>query len=185
MTHCYKNSFFADSRVSISTARAGNVIGGGDFAQDRIIPDCVRAIQAGSIIKVRNPHSIRPYQHVLEPLAVYLMIAAKQYENSCYAGYYNVGPDDCDCITTGELVNLFCKHCGTDAKWEGKAEANAPHEANFLKLDCSLLKKTFGWQPHWHIDEAIQKTCEFSKVWLQDGNIPEEMDKEIEEFFKE
>ena len=185
VTHCYRNSFFADGKVAISTARAGNVIGGGDFAQDRIIPDCVRAMQAGKVIQVRNPQSIRPYQHVLEPLAVYLMIAAMQYENSCYFGYYNVGPDNCDCITTGELVSLFCKHWGLEAKWENKAEPNAPHEANFLKLDCSLLKKTFGWQPRWHIEEAIQKTCAFSKVWLQGGNIPAEMDKEIEEFFGE
>lgn len=185
VTHCFRNSFFADGKVSISTARAGNVIGGGDFAQDRIIPDCVRAMQAGETIKVRNPRSIRPYQHVLEPLAVYLMIAAKQFNNSCCSGYYNVGPDDCDCITTGELVNLFCKYWGKEAKWESKAEPNAPHEANFLKLDCSLLKNTFGWQPRWHIEEAIQKTCMFSKVWLQSGNIPAEMDKEIEEFFGE
>ena len=185
VTHCYKNSFFSDGKVAISTARAGNVIGGGDFAQDRIIPDCVRAVQAGQVIQVRNPQSIRPYQHVLEPLAVYLMIAAKQYENGCYAGYYNVGPDDCDCITTSELVNLFCKHWGTGAKWEGKAESNAPHEANSLKLDCNLLKKTFDWQPRWYVEEAIQKTCEFTKVWLQGGSIPVEMDKEIEEFLKE
>ena len=185
VTHCFRNSFFADGKVSISTARAGNVIGGGDFAQDRIIPDCVRAMQAGETIKVRNPHSIRPYQHVLEPLAVYLMIAAKQYENGCYAGYYNVGPDDCDCITTGELVNLFCKYWGTEAKWESQAELDAPHEATFLKLDCSLLKKTFSWQPRWHIEEAIQKTCAFSKAWLQSGNIPAEMDKEIKDFFGE
>ena len=183
VTHCYKNSFFEDRHVTISTTRAGNVIGGGDFAQDRIIPDCVRAMQEGKIIEVRNPHSIRPYQHVLEPLAVYLMIAAKQYEDSCYAGYYNVGPDDCDCITTSELADLFCKHWGQEAKWESKAEPEAPHEASFLKLDCSLLKQTFGWQPRWNIEQAIQKTCEFSKVWLQGGNIPAEMDKEIDEFF--
>ena len=185
VTHCYRNSFFADGKAAISTARAGNVIGGGDFARDRIIPDCVRAVQQGETIKVRNPHSIRPYQHVLEPLAVYLMIAAKQYENSCCAGYYNIGPDDCDSITTGELVNLFCKHWGTEAKWERKTELDSSHEAKFLKLDCSLLKRIFDWQPRWHIEESIQKTCEFSKVWLQGGNVPAEMDKEIEEFFKE
>lgn len=197
VTHCYKNSFFTDEKVAISTARAGNVIGGGDFAQDRIIPDCVRAMQEGKVIEVRNPHSIRPYQHVLEPLAVYLMIAAKQYEDICYSGYYNVGPEDCDCITTGELADLFCKYWNLDknqnneveadelfkATWESKAEQNSPHEANFLKLDCSLLKKSFGWQPHWHIKEAIQKTCEFSKIWLRRGSIPAEMDKEIEMFF--
>ena len=213
VTHCYKNSFFATDanlevktantgnnsvrRVAISTARAGNVIGGGDFAQDRIIPDCIRAVQAGKTIEVRNPYSVRPYQHVLEPLAVYLMIAAKQYEDANFTGYYNVGPDDCDCVTTGELADLFCKHWNAhikmqdntnfntlhEAKWKSKAEINAPHEASFLKLDCNLLKKTFGWQPRWNIEEAIQKTCEFSKVWLQGGIIPNEMDREIEEFF--
>ena len=184
VTHSYKNSFFADSRVAISTARAGNVIGGGDFAKDRIIPDCVRAMQEGNVIQVRNPNSTRPYQHVLEPLFVYLMIAAKQYEDHGYAGYYNVGPDDCDCVTTGELVNLFCKHWGAEAKWESKAERKSPHEANFLKLDCSLLKETFGWQPCCHIEKAIQKTCEFSKVWLRGGDIPAEMDREIHEFME-
>ena len=212
VTHCYKNSFFAANanlknqtgnagdngkrQVAISTARAGNVIGGGDFAKDRIIPDCVRALIERKTIVVRNPHSIRPYQHVLEPLAVYLMIAAKQYGDSCYSGYYNVGPDDCDCITTGELADLFCKYWNLDknqnnqveanelfkAKWASKVEQNAPHEANFLKLDCNLLKKTFGWKPRWHIEKAIQKACKFTKIWLQGGNIPAEMDKEIEEF---
>ena len=184
VTHSYKNSFFADGKVAISTARAGNVVGGGDFAADRIIPDCVRAMQDGKVIRVRNPNSIRPYQHVLEPLFAYLMIAAKQYEDKCFAGYYNVGPDDCDCITTGELVNLFCKHWGAEAIWESKAEPNAPHEADFLKLDCSLLKETFGWQPRWHIEKAMQKTCEFSKVWLRGGDIPAEMDREIHEFME-
>ena len=117
VTHSYKNSFFTDDAVAVSTARAGNVIGGGDFANDRIIPDCVRAMAAKNTIGVRNPYSTRPYQHVLEPLAVYLTIAQKHYEDSSYQGYYNVGPDDCDCVTTGELVVLFCKHWGDGAVW--------------------------------------------------------------------
>lgn len=184
VTHSYINSFFASGNVAVSTARAGNVIGGGDFANDRIIPDCVRAMKAGKTIGVRNPYSTRPYQHVLEPLAVYLAIAQKQYENIRYAGFYNVGPDDCDCVTTGELVNLFCKHWGEGAAWENQAEANAPHEANFLKLDCSKIKATFGWKPRWHIDECMEMTCRFSKVWLTGGNIPEEMDREIAAFLE-
>lgn len=183
VTHSYKNSFFDDRNMAVSTARAGNVIGGGDFAKDRIIPDCVRAMKDGRVIGVRNPYSTRPYQHVLEPLAVYLTIARKQYEDTKYQGYYNVGPDDCDCVTTGDLVDLFCKHWGEEAKWENQAEVNAPHEANFLKLDCSKVKATFGWQPRWHIDTCMEKVCEFSKVWLAQGNIPAEMDKEIAEFF--
>ena len=185
VTHSYKNSFFGpDSGVAVSTARAGNVIGGGDFANDRIIPDCVRAMAAGRTIGVRNPYSTRPYQHVLEPLAMYLTIAQKQYENPAYQGYYNVGPDDCDCVTTGELVDLFCQCWGEGAAWENQAEANAPHEANFLKLDCSKIKSAFGWRPRWHIDECMHMTCRFSKVWLAGGDISAEMDREICEFME-
>ena len=182
VTHSYKNSFFADGSVAVSTARAGNVIGGGDFAADRIVPDCVRAAQKGQAIGVRNPWSTRPYQHVLEPLNAYLMIAQKQYEDGKLAGYYNVGPDDCDCLSTGELVNLFCEKWGDGLTWENQAEANAPHEANFLKLDCSLLKSTFGWKPRWHIAEAIEKTVEFSKAWLAGQDVSRVMDSQIREF---
>jgi len=184
VTHSYKNSFFADERVAVSTARAGNVIGGGDFANDRIIPDCVRAMSERKIICVRNPYSTRPYQHVLEPLTVYLMIAAKQYEEKKYEGYYNVGPDDCDCVTTGDLVDLFCKYWGENAVWESHAEESAPHEANFLKLDCSKIKSTFDWKPCWHIEKCMEMTCRFSKIWLAGGDIPSEMDSEIEMFLK-
>lgn len=184
VTHSYKNSFFADGRVAVSTARAGNVIGGGDFANDRIIPDCVRAAVSGEDIVVRNPFSTRPYQHVLEPLFAYLMIAQKQYEDISYAGYYNVGPDECDCITTGELVQLFCDKWG-DISWKNVSEANAPHEANFLKLDCSKLKSVFGWKARWHIDEAVTYVVEWSRTWLEKGDIPAVMEKQIKEFIKE
>ncbi len=184
VTHSYINSFFADRDISVSTARAGNVIGGGDFASDRIIPDCVRAMKAGEKIGVRNPYSTRPYQHVLEPLAVYLTIAAKQYEDKHYAGFYNVGPDDCDCVTTGNLVDLFCKYWGDGAEWVDQAENNAPHEANFLKLDCSKIKATFGWKPRWNIDECMKYTTQFYKAWLNGEDIPAEMDREINKFLE-
>lgn len=184
VTHSYKCSFLDGMGVAVSTARAGNVIGGGDFANDRIIPDCIRAMEKGETIGVRNPYSTRPYQHVLEPLAVYLMIAKAQYEDPSFAGYYNVGPDDCDCVTTGDLVDLFCRCWGPEAKWENRAEANAPHEANFLKLDCSKIKAVFGWRPRWHIEECMQMTCRFGKVWLSGGDIPAEMDEEIREFVR-
>lgn len=186
VTHSYINSFFdKPESPAVSTARAGNVIGGGDFANDRIIPDCVRAMAAGKTIGVRNPYSTRPYQHVLEPLAVYLTIAQKQYEDKKYAGFYNVGPDDCDCVTTGELVDLFCKYWGGNAAWENQAEANAPHEANFLKLDCSKIKATFGWKPRWHIEECMKMTTCFGKVWLNGGDVPAEMEKEIRDFLED
>ena len=181
VTHSYKSSFFNDGHVAISTARAGNVIGGGDFANDRIIPDCVRAIVKNENVIIRNPNSTRPYQHVLEPLYAYLMIAEMQYKNSKFSGYYNVGPDECDCVTTGELVNLFCQ------KWENglKAEikqVDGPHEANFLKLDCSKLKKTFNWQPKWNIETAIEKTVAWTKVYVEKGDISKVMDEQIYEF---
>ena len=185
VTYSYKNSFFDKMNIAVSTARAGNVIGGGDFADDRIIPDCIRAVTTDQTIKVRNPYSIRPYQHVLEPLYVYLMIASKQYDDHSYQGCYNVGPDDCDCITTGELVDLFCKYWGENSKWISQADQDAPHEANFLKLDCSKLKSTFGWHPKWHIQDCMAKVCEFGKIWTAGGDIPAEMDKEIQEFFGE
>ena len=183
VTHSYEKSFLKEAGVAVSTARAGNVIGGGDFAADRIVPDCVRAAMQGRVIGVRNPWSTRPYQHVLEPLAAYLMIAQKQYEEEKFAGYYNVGPDDCDCLNTGDLVNLFCEKWGQGLSWENQAEANAPHEASFLKLDCSLLKATFGWKPRWHIAEAIEKTVEFSKAWLAGEPVSAVMDRQISEFF--
>lgn len=181
VTHSYKNSFFGEGNVAISTARAGNVIGGGDFANDRIIPDCIRAVQKGDDIIVRNPYSTRPYQHVLEPLYAYLMIAAKQYEDGKYAGYYNVGPDEVDCFQTGALVDLFVKHWGENVKWINRYDGG-PHEANFLKLDCSKLKNTFDWKPHWNLDKAIEKVVEWSKCWLNNDDVRFCMDKEIEEF---
>lgn len=183
VTHSYKNSFFTDSKVAISTARAGNVIGGGDFAADRIIPDCVRSVTENRDIIVRNPYSTRPYQHVLDPLFAYLMIAEKQYGNAEFSGWYNVGPDECDCVTTGELVELFCQYWG-GAKWKNIAEENAPHESNFLKLDCSKIKSTFGWRPRWHIAEAVEKTIEWSRVYLDGGNVSAVMDKQVEEYLK-
>lgn len=184
VTHSYISCFFDEPGApAVSTARAGNVIGGGDFANDRIIPDCVRAMKAGTTIGVRNPYSTRPYQHVLEPLSVYLTIAQKQYEDKKYAGSYNVGPDECDCVTTGELVELFCTCWGERAMWENQSEINAPHEANFLKLDCSKVKNTFEWKPRWHITECMEMVCQFSKVWLAGGDIAAEMDREISLFY--
>ena len=183
VTHSYIRSFLdGPDAPAVSTARAGNVIGGGDFAPDRIIPDCVRAVQAGKMIGVRNPDSVRPFQHVLEPLSVYLTIAGKQYGDKSFADFYNVGPDDCDCLTTGELTELFCRCWGEGAAWENKAEANAPHEAGYLRLDCEKIKKVFGWQPRWHMEQCMDMVCRFSKVWLAGGDVPAEMDKEIEEF---
>lgn len=181
VTHSYRNSFFADGRVAISTARAGNVIGGGDFASDRIIPDCIRAAEKGEPIAVRNPYSTRPYQHVLEPLYAYLMIAARQMQDGRCAGYYNVGPDDADCFQTGALVELFVRRWGEGMKWIDRSDGG-PHEAGFLKLDCSLLKSTFGWKPRWNLETAVAMTVEWSKIWLAGGDVRACMDRQIQAF---
>lgn len=182
VTHCYIHSFFEASDIAVSTARAGNVIGGGDFACDRIIPDCVRAATKGEDIIVRNPHSTRPYQHVLEPLAAYLLISQRQYEDKKYAGFYNVGPDDCDCITTGELVDLFCKCWGDGLAWKNQFDGG-PHEANFLKLDCSKIKHVFDWQPKWHVEQAVANTVAWTKAYLAGQDIWACMNEQIREFF--
>ncbi|MCR4588660.1 MAG: CDP-glucose 4,6-dehydratase [Lachnospiraceae bacterium] len=186
VTHSYKNSYFdaPEHFVAVSTARAGNVIGGGDFADNRIIPDCVRAVQAQTDIVIRNPYSTRPYQHVLEPLFAYLMIAKMQYEDGTYSGYYNVGPDDVDCVTTGALADLFCRTWGDGLSWVNQGNPNAPHEASFLKLDCSKLKSTFGWTPTWHMEETIWHTVNWYRTWLEGKDISAEMEQEIKEFIK-
>lgn len=192
VTSSYVNSFFAPQikdegrHIAVSTARAGNVIGGGDFASDRIIPDCIQAVEQKKDIIVRNPFSTRPYQHVLEPVMAYLMICQRQYEDISYAGSYNVGPDDTDCYTTGELVSLFCKTwkelSGQEIIWIDRYDGG-PHEANFLKLNCSKLRNTFGWHPVWNVKEAMKKIVEWELAY-QNMNT-EEKDTCIENIMNE
>ena len=121
---------------------------------------------------------------MLEPLYAYLIIAQKQYEDANFAGYYNVGPDECDYVTTGDLVQLFCKTWGNGLLAEIQ-QVDGPHEANFLKLDCSKLKKTFNWKPRWNIETAIEKTVDWTRVYVNDGDISKIMDEQICEFLKE
>lgn len=183
ITFSYKNSFFKKHNVAISTARAGNVIGGGDFAKDRIIPDCVRAGMAGKKIEVRNPCSIRPYQHVLDPVYAYLIIAERQYDSKEYADCYNVGPDKSDCANTGQLADLFCKFWGDNLDWINTSDAG-PHEAKILMLDCSKLKKVFNWKPKWHVDEAVKQTVDWYRCFARKGNVSDFMEEQIKEFLK-
>lgn len=187
VTHSYKNSFFEDGRTAVSTARAGNVIGGGDFAADRIIPDCIRAAEKNEDIIVRNPFSTRPYQHVLEPLFAYLMIAAMQYGDISYAGYYNVGPDDNCCFETGRLVDMFVSKWGDGLKWVNKYDGG-PHEANFLKLDCAKIKSKFGWRPTWELDTAMDRIIEWTRLYINGASADELrscMDRQISEFMSQ
>jgi len=183
VTDSYRNSFLAENGVAVSTARAGNVIGGGDFSVDRIIPDCVRAVRAGRPIQIRNPNSVRPYQHVLEPLSAYLIITQRQYEDKNLAGCYNIGPDIRDCISTGELARLFCLHWGNGASWES-ASQSGPHEDAVLRLDCSKINSILGWRPKWNIDRAVEETVSWTKAWLGGQDIAECMKRQIESFWE-
>lgn len=187
VTHSYRKSFFYGvDAPAISTARAGNVIGGGDFAKDRIIPDCVRAACKGEKIIVRNPYSTRPYQHVLESIMAYLLIAAKQYESKQYEGEYNVGPDDSDCYETGRLVEMFVNKWGNNIKWEKKTDCgNELHEASFLKLDCSKIKNVFSWRPTWNLEKAIDEVVQWSKCWIKGEDIRSCMDNQINRFIED
>ena len=169
VTQSYIKSFFKEKGIAVSTCRAGNVIGGGDFADNRIIPDCVRATIDNKTIKVRNPNSYRPYQHVLEADMFYLLLAEKQYEDINYAGHYNIGPNDEDCISTKELVELFALN------WPGARyeciNVSWPHEANFLKLDSSKGKKILNWNPKYNIKMAVRTTTEWYKGYNNDDDL--------------
>ncbi len=184
VTHSYKKSFLDGMGVAVSTARAGNVIGGGDFAKDRIIPDCIRAALAGEAVAIRNPYSIRPFQHVLEPLAAYLMILQSQAKSPEKQGYYNVGPEEQDCVSTGRLADIFCRCWGDGASWDN-VSVEGPHEAAFLKLDCSKLKGQIGWKPKWHIGQAVEKTVEWARVYQSHGDVRACMEQQIKEFMAE
>lgn len=183
VTYSYKQAFFSSGdSPAISTARSGNVIGGGDFAKDRIIPDCVRAALSGHEIVIRNPHSIRPYQHVMECLSGYLLLAKLQFEDGKYSGSYNFGPSDDGCVTTGNLVQLFCNEWGKALAWRVQG-AGGPHEANFLKLDCSKAKTALGWNPRWDIERAIEEVVGWTRAYLEGGNLAEAVDSQILSYF--
>ena len=183
VTDSYTNSFFNALDVAVSRCRAGNVIGGGDFSENRIIPDCVKYTMNNETIEVRNPNSTRPYQHVLEPVTFYLYLAMKQYEDKSLASTYNIGPNESDCVTTGKICSLFCYAWGKEASWSA-TDYNGPHEANFLKLDCSKAKSSLNWHPIWNINDAIVKTVEWSKAYYNKENIEYMTIKQINEYLE-
>jgi CDP-glucose 4,6-dehydratase len=184
VTNSYKNSFLNGQNIAVSTARSGNVIGGGDFAENRIIPDCIRAVISEKTINIRNPHSIRPYQHVLEPVIAYLLIAKEQYNNHELAGAYNVGPKEADCITTKRLVEIFCE------KWNGDIHVanqsiDGEHETNCLKLNCNKISSTLGWEPRWDINQAVDMTVKWTKSYLYKDDLNSVMDMQIREYLNQ
>lgn len=182
VTGTYIRSFLAEQGVAVSTARAGNVIGGGDMAADRILPDCIRAVQRGEAIRVRNPQSVRPYQHVLEPLSAYLLIAKAQYDSPDKTGAYNVGPALEDCLTTGELAELFCRCWGEGAKWTSTPD-DGPYEAGCLRLDCAKIKSVLGWAPRWSAETAMEKTVAWTKAVLSGQEADPVTCSQIKEYF--
>lgn len=184
VTQSYKRSFLDSNQTAVSTARAGNVIGGGDFAANRIVPDCVRAVLAGEKIQIRNADSIRPYQHVMESLRAYLMIAWAQIKDPAMAGSYNVGPDESDCLKTGRIVELFCECWGDSAEFIIQQE-NGPHESGLLKLDCSKIKQQIGWNTTWDIKQAVRRTVEWAKEYQRGSNIADYTTGQIKDFMKE
>lgn len=183
VTYSYQQSFFqGDNYPAISTARSGNVIGGGDNAKDRIIPDCLRATQNGQIIKVRHPLSVRPYQHVLDCLYGYLLLIQKQTEDKTLSSSYNFGPDENDCLTTGELVQTFCDIWGDNQRWQAENDALNYHEDHYLRLDNSKAKRLLHWQPCWSAQQAVEKTIQWVKALQAGQNCRDIMQQQIEQY---
>ncbi|MGP7817099.1 CDP-glucose 4,6-dehydratase [Niallia sp. 01092] len=190
VTDAYRNSFFNSGNyeshgVAIGTARAGNVIGGGDWAEDRLIPDCVRTLLNGEKILIRNPHAIRPWQHVLDPLSGYLTLAEKLYKDGpMYAEGWNFGPDDNDGKQVEWIVKTICKKWGTDANYEVE-KGEHPHEAHFLRLDCSKAKKQLGWLPKWDAGHALEKVVEWTEAYKKNQDLSAVCLKQIKEYINE
>lgn len=172
----YRNSYFnpaehARHGVALATARAGNVIGGGDWAADRLIPDILRAIEAGSPVNIRSPHAIRPWQHVLEPLHGYLTLAEKLHdEGSAYAEGWNFGPSDDDAKPVQWIVEHLTRAWGEGAAWQLDTQPQ-PHEAHYLKLDCSKARMQLGWQPRWNLARALQSIIDWHKAMRQHADM--------------
>ena len=158
------------------------MIGGGDFAVDRLIPDCVRAAVQRKRIPIRNPFSTRPYQHVLDAVYAYLLIMMKQTQDIRLSGSYNVGPDN-GCTATGKLADLFVKAWGDGAGWDSLEEQNAPFEASALSLDCTKIKTALGWQPVWTLADAVNAAVEWYQIWYGNGDCVKEMEEQIKAYF--
>lgn len=178
VTAAYRNSFFnvnqfSDHKVALATARAGNVIGGGDWAEDRLIPDILRAIQAGEPVNIRSPHATRPWQHVLEPLSGYLMLAEKLFTNGPdFAEAFNFGPAEADAKPVQWIVEQLTQYWGDGANWQLDSKPH-PHEAHYLKLDCSKARATLGWGPRWNLGQTLQAIAAWHKAQTQTHDMRE------------
>ena len=171
VTSAYRQSYFSKSVNHLASARAGNVIGGGDWSQDRLIPDAIKAFEANEPLMIRNPLATRPWQHVLEPLSGYLILAQALYEQgAAYASAWNFGPRDDDNRTVQEVVNLLISSWGNSARWE-KEGSEQPHEAHLLKLDCSKAHTQLGWTPKWSLELAMQNIVQWQKAYQTKENM--------------
>jgi CDP-glucose 4,6-dehydratase len=186
VTAAYKNSFFTDSDVAIASARAGNVIGGGDWAADRLIPDCIKAWIKNKTVEIRYPHAIRPWQHVLEPLAGYIILAEKLYRyGNKFAKAWNFGPDKKNIKNVAFLVDAIAKLWDKKAKWKITTKKQ-PHEAMLLKLDCSMAKTNLPWKPRWNIEKTLEKTVQWYKTYLENSqNITDTTIEQIDQYMKD
>jgi len=188
----YRRSFLNpinqnDRKIAISSARAGNVIGGGDWREDRLIPDCIKSLSENKSIIIRNPDAIRPWQHVLEPLSGYLLLGAKMYEDGAkFNGAWNFGPSDSDLITVEEITKKIVSYWGS-GKYKNEISIKNPHETKLLKLDCSKARSILSWYPEYNIDEALSKTVGWYKMFydeIGEDNLFEYTIKQIREYEK-
>ena len=181
MTAAYRSSYFVNQQpnsstdqrhgAALATARAGNVIGGGDWATDRLIPDVIRAIMAGEPVRIRNPRAIRPWQHVLEPLSGYLLLAQRLYEEGArYGEGWNFGPEEKDAWPVAWLVKRLCERWQEGACYE-LDQGEHPHEAHYLKLDCSKAKAELGWRPRWSLEAALESIVAWTKMYRDGGDL--------------
>ncbi|WP_375325919.1 CDP-glucose 4,6-dehydratase [Flagellimonas sp. GZD32] len=186
VTAAYRNSFFNNSDSAfLASARAGNVIGGGDWADDRLIPDILRAFEKSERVVIRNPKSTRPWQHVLEPLSGYLVLAQQLYrDGKDYDEAWNFGPNDEDCKPVSWILDQMVGYWGEGAIWELDKGKN-PHEANFLKLDCSKAKSGLDWEPKWNLNHTLNLIVNWHRGWLSSENMFEHCLKEIEDYLRD
>jgi len=187
VTAAYRNSYlnpdrYAEHGVGLASARAGNVIGGGDWAADRLVPDCLRALMAGQPIVIRSPDAIRPWQHVLEPLTGYLALAENLFRDGArFSGAWNFGPDDRDTRPVAWIAERLCARWGGQARVQVQKD-NTLHEATYLKLDCSKATSLLGWRPRWPLMHALDAIVDWTKAYSRNDDMRQVCLAQIEEF---
>ena len=185
VTSAYRRSFFQHSGMALGSARAGNVIGGGDWAADRLVPDILRAFERGLAVDIRNPNSTRPWQHVLEPLGGYLTLAERLFQDGqAFAEAWNFGPRDEDARPVGWIVKKMVALWGQDASWQAD-DATHPHEASALKLDISKARQRLNWAPRWNLELALQSIVDWHRAWLNHDSPQHQTLHQINRYMKE